>query len=931
MSSRLAHLRKGGAGGHHQVQQTQGQPDQGAQYGQNQYNQYQGQQNQYQYQNQNQGYQDPNISNQNPNQAYYEKQHEMHKQNLNPNYNPNYGMNQTQGSIPDQSNNDLVRRQSSGQDVMGGSQSPARKSSKSVMDYPRPLVFQEETLKYKEVICSSLSTSTQAIPPHSYQYFIQRDDGNAGPRFIRPSIYSFTNEPNVMAQTQFPQGCIVQPFSDPVGQEEPVPVSDFFTKEESENGKVVQIQSLFRCMRCHAYANPYFKFQDGGNVAVCNICQKPNKVPNEYYSPLNGYNERSDKQARPELSKAVYDMAAPSNYSKKKVTNNYIMLCLEMTPATIQSGIFAQALYSLSMALGSIPAPERTAVSICTYGSQINFYSIPKDLSNDPQLIVVSDLDDPYCPFPRNALFLNIIEDREKIDYLVEKLQKNSELVLQEAEASKIYHVKTASVGSVVQSIASMLEDHPARIIVFSSQLPTLGYGKLKRRDDVKVMNTDQEKTLYAPQDKQYQELAINLLRNSITVDLFVFSPDYCDLVTTSLLCTETGGQLYYYPHYTTSDAEKVHYELFRNLTRPYFIDCIMTVRTSLGIILEDYYTTKGKVSVKDLQMSSMNPDSVVGVMYKQEDKITTGEAYIQYACLYTNVYGQNMIRVINLALPVNTSIQNMFKQGDLDATFSLIVRRTLSNISSQTLKQLHDSLISQIVNIFYSYRNNVAASSSPSQLILPESTKYLIIYILSVLKSEVFRTNGARPDHRYYDIYRLFSFPPNQLSNFLYPKIYALHSIYENQSNLDLAPGSYIAEDKVIMPTNIPSSIDRLSSFGIYLIDNGETIFIYVMKDANPQLFEQLYGTSDYEQLREIQQYPSISDNDFAIRVNAIIDQIRRNRNGTYHNIRTVLYKDPFENNLKPFFVEDETRGIMSYNNFLCDIHKRIQSKYTS
>lgn len=74
------------------------------------------------------------------------------------------------------------------------------------------------------------------------------------------------------------------------------------------------------------------------------------------------------------------------------------------------------------MALNSMPAPERTSVSVCTYGSQINFYSIPKDLSNDPQLIVVADLDDPYCPFPRNALFLNIVDDREKIDYLVEKL-----------------------------------------------------------------------------------------------------------------------------------------------------------------------------------------------------------------------------------------------------------------------------------------------------------------------------------------------------------------------------------------------------------------------------------------------------------------------------------------------------------------------------
>ncbi len=35
-------------------------------------------------------------------------------------------------------------------------------------------------------------------------------------------------------------------------------------------------------------------------------------------------------------------------------------------------------------------------------------------------------------------------------------------------------------------------------------------------------------------------------------------------------------------------------------------------------------------------------------------------------------------------------------------------------------------------------------------------------------------------------------------------------------------------------MPSNIPSSIDRLSSNGIYLIDNGDVIYLYVQKDAD-------------------------------------------------------------------------------------------------
>lgn len=203
-----------------------------------------------------------------------------------------------------------------------------------------------------------------------------------------------------------------------------------------------------------------------------------------------------------------------------------------------------------------------------------------------------------------------------------------------------------------------MLEEkHPARIIAFTSQLPSIGFGKLKRRDDAKLLNTDLEKSLYIPSCKSYVDLSKQLLKSSISVDLFVFAPDYCDLTTISLLSTETGGSMHYFPNYTANDAEKIHYELYRNLTRTYNIDCLMTLRTSPGIILEDYYTAKGKISVRDLHMSHMHAESVIAIAYKQEEKITGSEAFLQYACLYTGSDGQSRIRVINLAVPVHSSI----------------------------------------------------------------------------------------------------------------------------------------------------------------------------------------------------------------------------------------------------------------------------------
>lgn len=65
---------------------------------------------------------------------------------------------------------------------------------------------------------------------------------------------------------------MVQPFSEPMPGESPVQLSPFFIEQVVENNKSESSEILFRCTRCQAYVNPFFRFQDGGNSAICNIC-----------------------------------------------------------------------------------------------------------------------------------------------------------------------------------------------------------------------------------------------------------------------------------------------------------------------------------------------------------------------------------------------------------------------------------------------------------------------------------------------------------------------------------------------------------------------------------------------------------------------------------------------------------------------------------
>ena len=80
---------------------------------------------------------------------------------------------------------------------------------------------------------------------------------------------------------------------------------------------------------------------------------------------------------------------------------------------------------------------------------------------------------------------LSIQNEKEKINYLIEKLIKNKFLDKKSANLS---------VATVVSACMESFEGTIGKIIVFSSSIPKIGYGKLKWREDPKIMNSDLEK-----------------------------------------------------------------------------------------------------------------------------------------------------------------------------------------------------------------------------------------------------------------------------------------------------------------------------------------------------------------------------------------------------------------------------------------------------
>lgn len=80
----------------------------------------------------------------------------------------------------------------------------------------------------------------------------------------------------------------------------------------------------------------------------------------------------------------------------------------------------------------------------------------------------------------------------------------------------------------------------------------------------------------------------------------------------------------------------------------------------------------------------------------------------------------------------------------------------------------------------------------------------------------------------------------------------------------------------EIVLPPPVNLTMERLVSHGLYLIDDGQTQFLWVGRDAVPQLIYDVFGFVDKSQLRVGKQSLPDLDSDFNQRVRAVIEKSR-------------------------------------------------------
>uniref|UniRef100_A0A8C3M8G8 Uncharacterized protein n=1 Tax=Geospiza parvula TaxID=87175 RepID=A0A8C3M8G8_GEOPR len=734
------------------------------------------------------------------------------------------------------------------------------------------------------------ATNTRGqVPPLVTTNCVIQDQGHASPRYLRCSTYCFPLTADMARQ----------PFAAVPPNETPL-----YVINHGETGPI-------RCNRCKAYMCPFMQFIEGGRRYQCGFCNCINDVPPFFFQHLDHMGRRIDHYERPELSLGSYEYVATLDYcrvSTKPPKPPAFIFMIDVSYRNIKSGLVKLICDELKTLLDKLPREEQEEssairVGFVTYNKVLHFFNVKSSLAQ-PQMMVVTDVAEVFVPL-LDGFLVDFEESRSVVTNLLDQIP---ELFADTNESETIF-------APVIQAGMEALKaaECPGKLFIFHSSLPTAeAPGKLKNRDDKKLLNTDKEKTLFQPQGN-YEALAKDCVANGCCVNLFLFPNQYMDVASMGLVTMYTGGTLYKYNNFQLeSDSPQFLSDLRKDIQKQMGFDATMRVRTSTGFRATDFFGAIYMNNTTDVEMAAVDCDKAVTVEFKHDDKLNedTG-ALIQCAVLYTSMSGQRRIRIHNLGLNCSSQLADVYRTCETDALINFFAKSAFKAILSQPLKTVRDILMNQTAHMLACYKKNCASPAAVSQLILPDTMKVLPVYMNCLLKSCVLAGRPEIPtDERAFHRQLVMAMGVADTQLYFYPLLLPIHS-------LDLKSDA--------VPAAVRCSEERLSEGGAFLLANGLSMFLWLGASVSPELIQGLFNVPSFAHIStETTSLPKL-DNPFSKKLKHILEQIQSQKPYTM-KLMIVKQREQPEMLFRQFLVEDKNiYGGASYVDFLVCIHKEI------
>lgn len=522
---------------------------------------------------------------------------------------------------------------------------------------------------------------------------------------------------SLLKKSKLPFGLVIQPYASLHDSEDTVPV--------------IPDQIISRCRRCRAYINPFVTFLEQGHRWRCNLCNLTNDVP-QAFDWDSTVQRPADRSQRPELNYSVVEFVAPQEYMVRPPQPLVYLFLMDVSYASVTNGLLATAARCIKESLDRIPnADRRTRLGFLAVDSSLHYFTIPRDGSenNDPKMLVVSDLDEPFLPIPGDLL-VTLSECRENIERFLDKLQD----MFQNTQNGG------CAMGSALRAGYKLISHVGGKLTVLTSSLPNVGHGHLTPREDKKVLGTSKENSLLQTASSFYKSFAVECSKAQVSVDMFLFSSQYQDVASLSNLPRYTGGQTYYYPGWNaarTEDAIKFAREFSDYLSAEIGLEAVLRVRATTGLRMSAFYGNFFNRSTDLCAFPAFPRDQAYVVEVAIEENMTKPVVCLQTAVLHTTCNGERRIRVLTLALPTTQNLADVYASADQQAIATFFSHKAVERALSSGLESARDALQSKIVELLSTYRKELAGGSvGGGGLQFPANLRALPVLFLALTKN---------------------------------------------------------------------------------------------------------------------------------------------------------------------------------------------------
>lgn len=777
---------------------------------------------------------------------------------------------------------------------------------------PRPIGLPDAV---KEEGGKVYDTLKYHVPPPASSVCTIVDRGSASCEFMRLTVNQIPAYPSTANTAHVPIAVVCQPFAELTPFEDPVPVVNF-----GETGPM-------RCPRCKAYVNPHFSWHNGGQEASCNFCAHRFEVSREYVCSLDERGHRRDLAQRPELRRGTVDYIAPKDYSDSEPVAPAICFVIEVSQKSVQSGLFAQVIWTLKSLLTFLekPAPR---IAIMTFDSSLHFFAFYSGLDSARQM-TVADIEDPFAPCGANVLCIDV-EDPQYRGQVESLLDQLPELFMDTKE-------EQVAGGAALKAATDLIGSRGGgQVIMFHASLSSTGVAALRLREEVPKPSASEQELkelgtglLTVQHQTFFDEVTADCLNRSVAVSVFCAAVQggYLDMATLTVVPRKTGGEIFHYPFFDAAkDGEKLHYDLSRTVVQPAAFSAVLKLRCSKGLTVDNMLAIwePEVIDTSTFHVSRLSVDACCTFVLSHSERIEgQRHVYLQAACLYTTRAGQRLIRVHTIQLQATSSLSNVFRYTEVECVANVLFKQAAAAALNGT-GGFKDKMNKCCVDMLHAYRVNCASMTSAGQLILPESLKLLPLFIGAARKTPAFRIGAdVRIDDRVFGLLRLLSLTMPLTAAFVYPHVYTLFPLSE-RAGCPTGVG-----DNVFMPPCLPCSSHKIATDRIYLLDNGFTLNLYVRPDFSYENMRRVFGVEQMSDIPLALQQPEENLSLEASRMLAIVQQIRRER--SRHPYPPLYFALPgtFEEfRVQSLICEDRMGSEMQYVDFLCHLHKMVQHK---